>query len=258
MAAIWCRQLGHRRKEDAHKVQKHECKGCFPKIYICFPMILLSSNVSHLYLTQTCFFSFPESVNMFFGIIQQQKSIRSTAAILCLHQHQRRWSVSPPAPHSQPNTIWSSYGSETSYSSWMICSAPVIAAHHLPAGLGGQRSRPTVDVQLQRWTGIRRRAGEGELSSLADAPVLCRAVRGDEVSRRRRRRRSEWVTWNHWKQTAEIEICEPNNGFSRKGAVWPQHYLDIDHEYQCLGKGWIFSKCKLLQSTFLYVFVLFF
>lgn len=102
--------------------------------------------------------------------------------------------MNAPTP-SQPNAIWSSYDSETSYSSRMICAAPVVAAHHLPAGHGGQRSRPTVDVQSQRWTGIRRRAGAGEPSSLADAPVLCRAVGGGEASRRkRRRRRSERAT----------------------------------------------------------------
>lgn len=129
MAAIWCRQLGHRRKEDAHKVQKHECKGRFPKI------------------------TFLSHTNMFFLFSRKCQHIFWAYPAVKVYQVNCSHSVSSSAPekmkcppHSQPNTIWSSYGSETSYSSRMICSVPVVAAHHLPAGLGGQRSCPTVDV----------------------------------------------------------------------------------------------------------------
>lgn len=58
----------------------------------------------------------------------------------------------------------------------------VISAHYLPVERVGQQpyqTAATVDSRVQRSTELLRMAGAGEPSSLADAPVLCGAVRGD-------------------------------------------------------------------------------
>lgn len=57
------KMLTRRRNTSAKVVSELRC----PKKYVCFPMILLSSNVSHLYLMQTCFFVFPKVSTYFLG-----------------------------------------------------------------------------------------------------------------------------------------------------------------------------------------------
>lgn len=55
--------------------------------------------------------------------------------------------------------------------------------HHLPVDCVGQQPYQTVataDPRSKRAAEPLKMAGAGEPSSLADAPVLCRAVRGDE------------------------------------------------------------------------------
>lgn len=76
--------------------------------------------------------------------------------------------------------------------SQLICSVPVahtaITAHHLPVGRVGQQPRQTVaaaDSRVQRATELLKMADAGEPSSLADAAVLCRAVRGEEGRERK-------------------------------------------------------------------------
>lgn len=82
----------------------------------------------------------------------------------------------------------------------------------------------TVDSRVRRSTELLKMADAGEPSSLAGAPVLCRAVRGDEG-----------------RDIIEMERCEPNIFCKvqfpavsniRKEAVLAKHYMNIYHEQQ--------------------------
>lgn len=61
-------------------------------------------------------------------------------------------------------------------------------AHYLPVDRRGQQpcqTAATADSWVQRAAGLLKMAGAGEPSSLADAPVLCGAVRGEEGREKR-------------------------------------------------------------------------
>lgn len=149
---------------------------------------------------QTCVFCFLRKCQHIFG----------THPTVKVHQVNYRLTVSASVPekmrgsqtcylHSRPH-IWSAYSSKIPDRSRLICFASVahtaVTARYLPVDRGGQQpyhTVATVDLRVQRSTELLKMADASEPSSLADAPVLCRAVRGDDG----REKRSEWTMWNH-------------------------------------------------------------
>lgn len=101
----------------------------------------------------------------------------------------------------------------------------VITAHYLPEGRVGQQPNQTgaaAGSRVQRSPELLKMADAGEPSSLADAPVLCRAVRGDEG-----------------REITEMESCEPNifcevqfPAVSNIRKEVAKRYMNIYHEQQ--------------------------
>lgn len=142
----------------------------------------------------------------------------------------------------QPDTCFFSQIFGASLSFRLICfvSADHRAAY-LPVGRAGQRSgqrsrqaAAAVDSRAQRSTELLKTAGAGEPSWLADAPVLCRAVKRRWRKEGGRERRSGRTVW-HRKQRAQIvemERCEPNTSWKETISCRRQNIT------------WIFTMCN--------------
>lgn len=132
--------------------------------------------------------------------------------------------------HSPPH-IWSFAYSLRPIGFISVVHTAVITAHYLPVDRVGQQQQPyhtvaTGDSRAQRSTETLKMADAGEPSSLADAPVLCRAVRGDEGE-------GEEIRVDGSKSlNAEMERFEPNTfctfcvKHQEQGA---EYYMNIYH-----------------------------
>lgn len=112
---------------------------------------------------------------------------------------------------------------QTQFCFWRLASDD-----HLPAGCGGQRSRPTAGSPPRpRRAGSPGRAGGDETSWLADAAAPCPPVRGGEAKRRRRRRRinSVKVTGSKLKSVNQIMV-------QQEEAALSQHYKETGGEWR--------------------------
>lgn len=231
VAAIWCQQLG---SESAHITLKKLHKG---KVYKSFQskgkktvklfrdmylwLCVCASN--DLRPTQVC----SEAKKHIFATHPTVKVHQVRYRLAYLHQRWRRWGCSQTSCcHSQPHLCSFAPAQKCLpvYGSFALCLLfKHITARCLPVGRGGQRPYRialTVDSRVQRSNEPLKTAGAGEPSSLADAPVLCRAVGGDEG----REGRWEWTVGrsNHWtqKETAAASVI-------RKEAVLAKHYMNI-------------------------------
>lgn len=120
---------------------------------------------------------------------------------------------------------WSSDGTPSAPQT-LFCFWRLASDDHLPAGCGGQRSRPTAGSPPRpRLAGSPGRAGGDETSWLADAAAPCPAVRGGEAKRRRRRINSVKVTGSKLKSVNQIMV-------QKEEATLSQHYKETGGEWR--------------------------